>query len=223
MQKIPEDFVRRYCKNMLNPVYLEVPSGEVWEVEVEHSQGQIWLAKGWQDFCECYSISCGHVLMFGYNARSHFNVTIFDLSAAEIEYPYSKHIFHCHETHHAPKSDLAELDDSVDIIEGVQRSPKLKEKVPGMFEHPFENLGHGQSSKRKRHDEDLASPSFTRKSQSKDLICSDLNRKSILLHDHLVLCTDIVKLITQSSNLLGRKSLWLVLLGIRSFVEMLMT
>ncbi|KAK4360674.1 hypothetical protein RND71_019626 [Anisodus tanguticus] len=91
---------------MLNPVYLEVPSGEVWEVEVEHSQGQIWLAEGWQDFSDYYSISCGNFLMFGYNARSHFNVTIFDMSAAEIEYPTAE----------------IESGDSIDISDVVEHS-----------------------------------------------------------------------------------------------------
>ncbi|XP_016484669.1 B3 domain-containing transcription factor VRN1-like [Nicotiana tabacum] len=123
--RIPEDFASRYCKNMLNPVYLEVPSGEVWEVEVVHSRGQIYLGIGWQDFNDFYSISCGHFLMFGYNARSHFNVTIFDLSASEVEYP-TKEI---------------ESDDSIDISDVV--------------EHSVENLSHGplgQERKRKRQE-----------------------------------------------------------------------
>ncbi|KAK4347847.1 hypothetical protein RND71_034186 [Anisodus tanguticus] len=196
-QRIPEDFASRYCKNMLNPVYLEVPSGEVWEVEVEHSQGQIWLDEGWQDFTDYYSISCGHFLMFRYNARSHFNVTIFDLSAAEIEHPYSSRTFCCHETHHAPERDHSESDDSVNILEDIPRSRKAKEKIPDMIEHSVENLGHfplGQSSKRKRQEgdpvddvsfdmhfkrmdveksqEDVASPSFTNEGQSEYFICS---------------------------------------------------
>ncbi|KAH0769978.1 hypothetical protein KY290_013959 [Solanum tuberosum] len=175
MQRIPEEFVRRCCKNMLNPVYLEVPSGQVWEVEVQHSEGQIWLAKGWEDFCDYYSISCGHFLMFGYNAHSHFDVTIFDLSATEIEYPYSLRTFHCHETQHVLKSDLSESDDYVDILEDIPRSQKLNEKVPDMVDHSVENLGDGQSSKRKRDEEDVASPSFTRKGQCEDLIGYDLN------------------------------------------------
>ncbi|XP_055802907.1 B3 domain-containing transcription factor VRN1-like [Solanum dulcamara] len=104
--RIPEEFANRYCKNMLNPVYLEVPSGEVWEVEVQHSEGQIWLAEGWKDFSDYYSIRRGHFLMFGYNARSHFNVTIFDLSAAEIEYPTAE----------------TESDDSIDISDVVEHS-----------------------------------------------------------------------------------------------------
>uniref|UniRef100_M1DZJ7 TF-B3 domain-containing protein n=1 Tax=Solanum tuberosum TaxID=4113 RepID=M1DZJ7_SOLTU len=184
MQRIPEEFARRCCKNMLNPVYLEVPSGQVWEVEVQHSEGQIWLAKGWEDFCDYYSISCGHFLMFGYNAHSCFDVTIFDLSATEIEYPYSLRTFHCHETHHVLKSDLSESDDYVYILEDIPRSQKLNEKVPDMVDHSVENLGDGQSSKRKRDEEDVASPSFTRKGQCEDLIGYDLNSMSILLHNN---------------------------------------
>ncbi|KAK4709827.1 hypothetical protein R3W88_004340 [Solanum pinnatisectum] len=176
--RIPKDFVKRCCNNILNPVYLEVPSGQVWEVEVKHSQGQIWLTKGWQDFCDYYSISFGHFLMFGYNARSHFNVTIFDLSAAEIEYPYSLRTFHCHETHLALETDLSESDYSVDILEDIPRSLKLKEKVPDMVDHSVENLGDGQFSKRKRHEDDVASPSFTREGQT-----SKFARKYFLEND----------------------------------------
>lgn len=46
-------------------------------------KGQIWLAKVWKDFYEYYSIRCGHFLMFGCNAHSHIDETIFELSAAE--------------------------------------------------------------------------------------------------------------------------------------------
>ncbi|OIT06486.1 PREDICTED: uncharacterized protein LOC109211655 isoform X1 [Nicotiana attenuata] len=161
--RIPEDFASRYCKNMLNPVYLEVPTGEVWEVEVVHSQGQICLGTGWQDFSDFYSISCGHFLMFGYNARSHFNVTIFDLSASEIEYPYSSAhgihiaISYSHETRHAPERDQSVSDDSVEIIEGIPRSQKANAIIPDMVENSVENLDHcplGQSSKRQRQEGD---------------------------------------------------------------------
>ncbi|MCD7472242.1 hypothetical protein HAX54_013268 [Datura stramonium] len=211
--RIPEGFAGRYCKNMLNPVYLEVPSGEVWEVEVEHCEGQIWLVKGWQDFCDYYSISCGNFLMFGYNAHSHFNVTIFDLSAAEIEYPYSSsahgiRTFHCHETHHAPNSDQSESDDSVDILEAIPRNQKLNEKIPDMVEHAVENPGHfplGQSSKRKRHKgdaeddvsvdmhikrmeveksvEDVASPSLTSMGQKSNEDCGMHKQQSKSVSD----------------------------------------
>ncbi|PHT89522.1 hypothetical protein T459_04635 [Capsicum annuum] len=210
--KIPKDFASRYCKNMLNPVYLEVPSGEVWEVEVEHSEGQMWLSKGWQDFCDYYSISCGHFLMFEYNARSHYNVIIFDLSAAEIEYPYSSaygiRTIHCQGTHHAPSTDRPESDDSVDILEGIPRSQKLKEKNPDLVERSLDNKGHcplGQSSKRKRHDgdteddisidmhikrmeveksqEDIDFPSFTREGQKSNEGCRIHKQQSKCVYD----------------------------------------
>ncbi|KAK6796826.1 hypothetical protein RDI58_004527 [Solanum bulbocastanum] len=90
--RIPVVFAKRHCKNMLNPVFLEVPHGKAWEVEVENSQGQIWLAKGWKEFCDYYSISIRTFLMFTYNPRSHFAVTIFDQSKTEIEYPIDQEI-----------------------------------------------------------------------------------------------------------------------------------
>ncbi|XP_059312733.1 B3 domain-containing protein LOC_Os12g40080-like isoform X1 [Lycium ferocissimum] len=139
--RIPEDFASRYCKNLQNLAYLEVPTGKVWEVEVVHSEGQIWLAKGWRDFSDYYSIDCGHFLMFGYNGLSHFNVTIFDLSATEIEYPTTE----------------IDSDDSIEILEVDPESHKGKTNVPDVVEHSVENIGHcslGQTSKRKTQDGD---------------------------------------------------------------------
>jgi len=77
---------------MLNPVFLEAPHGKAWEVEVENSQDQIWLAKGWKDFCGYYSISIRSLLVFTYNPRSHFDVAIYDQSTTEIEYPIDQEI-----------------------------------------------------------------------------------------------------------------------------------
>ncbi|KAG5621446.1 hypothetical protein H5410_006664 [Solanum commersonii] len=90
--RIPVVFAERHCKNMLNPVFLEAPHGKAWEVEVENSQDQIWLAKGWKDFCGYYSISFRSLLVFTYNPRSHFDVAIYDHSKTEIEYPIDQEI-----------------------------------------------------------------------------------------------------------------------------------
>ncbi|XP_049375058.1 B3 domain-containing protein At1g49475-like [Solanum verrucosum] len=90
--RIPVVFAKRHCKNMLNPVFLEAPHGKAWEVEVENSQGQIWLAKGWKDFCGYYSITVRSLLIFTYNPRSHFDVAIYDQSTTEIEYPIDQEI-----------------------------------------------------------------------------------------------------------------------------------
>ena len=73
-------------------MFLEFPHGKAWEVEVDNSQGQIWLAKGWSDFCDYYSISVKSVLMFTYNPRCHFAVAIYDQSKTEIEYPIDQDI-----------------------------------------------------------------------------------------------------------------------------------
>ncbi|XP_060216997.1 uncharacterized protein LOC132644419 [Lycium barbarum] len=162
--RIPQDFASRYYNNMQSPARLEVPSGEVWKVEVVKSEGQSWLTKGWQDFIDCYSVKCGHFLMFGYNGHSHFNVTIFDMSASEIEYPCGAP----HGTH------IPESDDSVEILEGIPRSHKAKTKSSDMVENSVENVGHcllGKANKRKRVSVDMlkegvASPSSTKKSQS---------------------------------------------------------
>uniref|UniRef100_A0A3Q7FGB4 TF-B3 domain-containing protein n=1 Tax=Solanum lycopersicum TaxID=4081 RepID=A0A3Q7FGB4_SOLLC len=47
--RIPVVFAKKNCEKMLNPVFLEAPHGKAWEVEVENYQGQIWLAKGWNE------------------------------------------------------------------------------------------------------------------------------------------------------------------------------
>ncbi|WMV55451.1 hypothetical protein MTR67_048836, partial [Solanum verrucosum] len=87
IQRISVVFAERHCKDMLNHVFLQAPYGKAWKVEVEHSQGQIWLVKGWKEFSDYYAISIRQFLIFGYNARDHFDVTIFDMSTTEIEYP----------------------------------------------------------------------------------------------------------------------------------------
>uniref|UniRef100_A0A3Q7JMK1 TF-B3 domain-containing protein n=1 Tax=Solanum lycopersicum TaxID=4081 RepID=A0A3Q7JMK1_SOLLC len=87
IQRIPPVFAESHCKDMLNHVFLQAPHGKAWEVEVEHSQGQIWLAKGWKEFSNLYAISVKQLLMFTYNARDLLDVTIFGMDTVEIKYP----------------------------------------------------------------------------------------------------------------------------------------
>ncbi|XP_070024379.1 uncharacterized protein [Nicotiana sylvestris] len=84
---IPDEFVMKYGANMRDLVSLEVPSGALWKVKLQNSNGMAWLKEGWDQFKEYYSIGCGYFLLFQYNGNSHFSVSIFDLSASEIEYP----------------------------------------------------------------------------------------------------------------------------------------
>ncbi|KAG5610593.1 hypothetical protein H5410_021874 [Solanum commersonii] len=58
----------KYSQNHLVPVELISPI----------TQGQIWLTKGWKEFCDYYSIRIRNFLIFKYNARAHFDVTICD-------------------------------------------------------------------------------------------------------------------------------------------------
>ncbi|CAH9139121.1 unnamed protein product [Cuscuta epithymum] len=87
---IPKEFIRKHGKNLPKVGSFEVPTGEIWEIDLVHSQGHVFLAKGWKEFAENYSIGDGHFLVFRYDRKSHFSVIIFDKSASEIEYPLPK-------------------------------------------------------------------------------------------------------------------------------------
>lgn len=103
--------------------------------------------------------------MFAYNVRSQFNVTIFDMTVAEIEYPYSLHTFHCHETHHAQKRWLVRIRLFLDILEDIPSRQKLKEKNLDMVDHSCWKPRWRTVQQKERE----ASPSFTREDQSKDI------------------------------------------------------
>ncbi|XP_028779894.1 B3 domain-containing transcription factor VRN1-like [Neltuma alba] len=57
-------------------------------MELKKSGNEVWFCKGWDEFVKYYSISFGFFLMFKYEGNSQFGVVIFDISAAEIHYPY---------------------------------------------------------------------------------------------------------------------------------------
>ncbi|XP_050209775.1 B3 domain-containing transcription factor VRN1-like [Mercurialis annua] len=86
---IPRKFVRLYGNNLPNSVILKVPSGAKWKIELTKSAGEIWFQNGWQEFVKYYSIAYGSFLIFQYDqTNSEFNVTIFDTSTLEIDYPF---------------------------------------------------------------------------------------------------------------------------------------
>ncbi|PHT55009.1 hypothetical protein CQW23_03495 [Capsicum baccatum] len=87
LKHIPDEFVMKYGADLRDLVFLEVPTGAIWEVKLQNSNGMKWLKEGWNKFKEYYSIGCGYFLLFQYKGNSHFFVFIFDLSASEIEYP----------------------------------------------------------------------------------------------------------------------------------------
>ncbi|KAL6993680.1 hypothetical protein U1Q18_011792 [Sarracenia purpurea var. burkii] len=133
--KIPRKFMIRYGKNLANLVFLSVPSGAIWRVELLSSNEDAWLCNGWEQFAEFYSISLWYFLAFRYDGKSNFHVLIFDMSASEIEYPIST----THGNQQAninnngnsqePETDV-EVDDSVEILKDFQTYQTRREDIP---------------------------------------------------------------------------------------------
>ncbi|KAL3616458.1 hypothetical protein CASFOL_039848 [Castilleja foliolosa] len=90
--KIPPEFTKRYGRNLPNHVLLKVPTGSSMVVELVPSDGKtLILQKGWREFRERYSIGFGHFLVFEYNWKSEFNVSIFDKAGVEINYVHAEY------------------------------------------------------------------------------------------------------------------------------------
>ncbi|XP_073274810.1 B3 domain-containing transcription factor VRN1-like isoform X2 [Primulina huaijiensis] len=87
--RLPPEFTRKYGHNLPDCVSLKVPNGLLWKVELQiHSNHEAWLHRGWRLFEEYYSIQLGHLLLFKYVGKEHFEVHIFDTTATEIQYSY---------------------------------------------------------------------------------------------------------------------------------------
>ncbi|KAL6137168.1 hypothetical protein ACLB2K_062463 [Fragaria x ananassa] len=124
-EKIPKKFVMKYRKDLSDSVYLKLPSGSKWEVELIRSRGKIWFEKGWPEFSIFCSIDYGSFMLFRYEGNSHFHVCICDMSATEIDYPRTM-----------PKIEEADEDDdlSIETLEDFQSSPKTRRKY--LFPYP---------------------------------------------------------------------------------------
>ncbi|XP_061345826.1 B3 domain-containing transcription factor VRN1-like [Gastrolobium bilobum] len=108
LQKIPNNFTRRYGGGLPNPMFLKPPDGIEWKVYWTKHDSQILLEKGWEEFAKYYSLDHGHLVVFEYEKNpTHIEVHIFDKSALEIEYPFRDHI----------------IDDSVEIQKKRLKSP----------------------------------------------------------------------------------------------------
>ncbi|KAG8651327.1 B3 domain-containing transcription factor VRN1 isoform X1 [Manihot esculenta] len=134
---VPKRFARKYGGFLSNPVVLKVPGGRIWQVEVTKFDGEVWFQNGWQGFLEYYSLVHGSFLVFEYDKSScHFNVTIFDKSASEIEYPVSvtngddKEINDLQEEIQEPKIiEETENDSYVETLDDSVLGRKRKEKA----------------------------------------------------------------------------------------------
>ncbi|XP_027335257.1 B3 domain-containing transcription factor VRN1-like [Abrus precatorius] len=88
--RLPVRFVRKYEKHLPNTMFLKLPNGAEWKVNLEKSDGSVWFQKGWKEFVEYHSLAHGNFLVFRYDGASHFHVLILDLSTMEIDYPVNK-------------------------------------------------------------------------------------------------------------------------------------
>ncbi|RVW70813.1 B3 domain-containing transcription factor VRN1 [Vitis vinifera] len=86
---IPQTFLREYGNGLSHFVFLHLPTGAEWRVELLKLHGEVLFSTGWQQFVEHYSIEYGYFLLFRYEGDSHFHVLVFDMTASEIEYPYA--------------------------------------------------------------------------------------------------------------------------------------
>ncbi|XP_071912953.1 B3 domain-containing transcription factor VRN1 [Coffea arabica] len=139
--KIPTAFMRRYGDNLKKMVWLKVPTGASWPVELLHSDEGTWLHKGWQEFAEYYSIERFHFLVFRYDGSSRFHVVIFNTAASEIEYPMESGHHGMHDRQgQLPRrtslvrkpeeiySDDDDDDESIEIVEEISAPCKGKKR-----------------------------------------------------------------------------------------------
>ncbi|KAK4773002.1 hypothetical protein SAY87_028021 [Trapa incisa] len=84
--QIPRAFIRKYGKDLPNPVILKVPSGETWTVELVKHGDRVWLGKCWKNFLERFSILKDYSICFKFKGNM-FYIFIFDQTGCEIEYP----------------------------------------------------------------------------------------------------------------------------------------
>ncbi|PON54064.1 B3 DNA binding domain containing protein [Parasponia andersonii] len=129
--RLPKKFVREYGETLSDSVFVKLPCGSKWKMELRKHENNIWLEKGWPDFAKHYSIKRGSMLLFRYEGNSEFHAVIFDTSTVEIDYPYIPV--------HSDKSDVdlelqapkdVVVEDDVEILDDLLPCPKAREKSP---------------------------------------------------------------------------------------------
>ncbi|KAK7257895.1 hypothetical protein RIF29_32208 [Crotalaria pallida] len=83
---MPKKFVKKYGNKLSSVATLVLPSGDDWLVSLKEVDGKLWFTDGWHEFMVHYSICAGCLLVFKYEGDTIFNVSIFNLSAFEVDY-----------------------------------------------------------------------------------------------------------------------------------------
>ncbi|KAI9117230.1 hypothetical protein K1719_011396 [Acacia pycnantha] len=93
---IPRKFMKKYGDVFSETVFLKLPNGEEWKVNLgRRNNGDVWLQNGWREFAEHHSLFKGRLLVFEYDdSTSHrLNVIIMDLTTSEeIDYPSNHNV-----------------------------------------------------------------------------------------------------------------------------------
>eukprot|EP00257_Ricinus_communis_P014865 XP_015572645.1 B3 domain-containing protein At4g01580-like [Ricinus communis] len=133
---IPKRFIRSYENGLSNPVILKVHSRAKWQVELVEHDGIVWLQNGWQEFHKYYSLAFGSFLVFKYNEGDFdFNITIFDKSTTEIDYPVSI-------INGDTDVDLEQTENgaSVEILSHFSPYRETRKKSPLLFSPPTKKI-----------------------------------------------------------------------------------
>ncbi|QHO04642.1 B3 domain-containing transcription factor [Arachis hypogaea] len=89
--KVTKSFVKKYWKEVSNPILLELPSGDKIKVRWNKKEDDsIWLNEGWKRVVELLELKHQYFVIFKYKGESKFELIVFDLSAMEIDYLSSK-------------------------------------------------------------------------------------------------------------------------------------
>lgn len=86
LQRIPDNFLRKYGGQLTSIATLTVPDGSVWRVGLKQADNRVCFIDGWQEFVHRYSIGVGYFLVFMYEGNSSFIVHIFNMGTSEINY-----------------------------------------------------------------------------------------------------------------------------------------
>ncbi|KAM7267092.1 hypothetical protein ACFE04_009258 [Oxalis oulophora] len=88
---LPPLFARSFSDecSIVDVARLSVGDGHIWKVSLEKVEANKIFLHGsvWNDFVQHYSINVGQFLVFKYKGRSNFQISIFDTTACEIDYP----------------------------------------------------------------------------------------------------------------------------------------
>ncbi|WCJ19595.1 AP2/B3-like transcriptional factor family protein [Euphorbia peplus] len=128
---IPNRFAKRYGNYLKDKVFLKVPCGTKWQVELLKNDDGIWFEDGWNSFVDYYSLKHGSFLVFAVEdfTTCTFNAVIFD-STSEMHYPFPVNGDH-EETN--VEEQVHQPINRGKISEGVQQTRISEDKPPLPF------------------------------------------------------------------------------------------